>query len=80
MKKSLNEYNLDIQFPAYIESEMLLNRDEYAELLIRKGYVEDPNAPVAPTVKEALIESRLDAIEDSVKKTFSRGRRAKGVQ
>lgn len=72
--KSLNEYNLDIQFPAHIESEILFNRDEYADLLVRKGYAYDPNAPKEvnlPVPKEVSLEVPKSPLsEESVEKMF----------
>jgi hypothetical protein len=58
--KKLSDYNLDIQFPAYIDSEMLMNRDEYSAFLIRKGYAYDPDASPAPVaIATPVIDSNV---------------------
>lgn len=77
--KSILEFNTPISFPLYIESEFITDRDAYNELLIRKGYAYDPDAPVA---SDKTIEKNLDAIETFVKAEFSnprRGRKAKSA-
>lgn len=77
--KSILEFNQPISFPALIESEFIVDREAYNELLIRKGYAYDPNVPVA---SEDKIEKNLDAIESLVKSDFAnpkRGRKAKSV-
>ncbi len=77
--KSILDFNTPISFPLYIESEFITDRDAYNELLIRKGYAYDPNAPVA---SDKAIEKNLDAIETLVKSDFSnprRGRKSKSA-
>lgn len=73
--KSILEFNTPISFPLYIESEFITDRDAYNELLIRKGYAYDPDAPVA---SDKTIEKNLDAIEAKAKADFvKRGRKSK---
>lgn len=89
--KNIQLFDFNLQYPIHIDGETLVNREAYATFLIRKGYAYDPFMPVDPNidavnaeVEETLplvsgepVEKMFDAIEDSAKKTFARGRKKK---
>lgn len=39
--KHLIEFNTNLQYPIFVDSEMLSSRAEYCEFLLRKGYAYD---------------------------------------
>lgn len=80
--KNIQLFDFNLQYPLHIDGETIQNIGAYKEFLIRKGYAKDPDAPIAPTITQMVdnaIESRFDSIEESVKKTFAKGRRIRGV-
>jgi hypothetical protein len=81
--KNIQLFDFNLQYPLHVDGETLVNRVAYAEFLIRRGYAFDPYA-IKNTVANAVnhlsedsVEKMFDAIEDSAKKTFSRGKRKK---